>query len=816
MRSILPGSVAPDFEATTLDGKPFNLSDLRGKVVLVDFWATWCGPCVAEIPNVKSLYEKFGQEHFAVVGISFDSDAGTARKFVSDRQLPWTQIWAKGADEGPIATRYGVGGIPATFLIGPDGKLIERDLHGDELATNVAREVRKLSGGAAPPDNVIASAVSNIFGRIKKALPPPLPAESPEARAVLDATLAHYHQLKSYRDRFTARARLEQTEEPRLREGRLEGTLAWAGNRIASTSDLLHVYADGHKVTRYWPAANQYMRQDQPADLVQAVLSQGDWTPFGPDAPGLHPLATILATDDAAKTPILVVTGVEPATRNNQSGRTLRGCYRMDGLSQGRALPFAAFIDDASQLFAEFRLDYTEAYRTALRESYAGDPDAVKQAEIVISFDDIQTNGSIEDAAFTLDAPAAREFNPFGGMRIDQPAPPEELISRTAPALAGVTLDGARFDLAEHRGDFAVVAFWATWAPQAEDVLRELQDLATALPANVHFVGVSRNGPAGAAAARDVIARSHAAFPQVGDVDGTLGESWNVTLLPLIYVVGPDGRVREMYSTWSDQTRQALADSVAAAASAEPAALTGAVTTPSAGGAGGGLTLTAAAAPLTDSRVSVGETDHISASRWNMSEQDIDNDGALELVFPDWQGGITVLETDSGEIDRIPLPGMSGGMQNVRGVRMDGETCWLCTSSRFGYPGGGAARPLVYFYSPRGELLWKFEAELPAGRDAQAQAVGGDFDGDGHIEFVIGLSTYTREETGENQYTLTDMRGRLIWLDHRGQRIADHDLEHQVDLLYAAPATRGKPATVLCIGGGQLGRYTLAPEPHQE
>ena len=142
---VFAGGDAPEFEATTLDDARLKLSDFRGKVVLIDFWATWCAPCVAELPNVKKAHERFGADGFVVVSISFDKDAATAKKFAAKRGMSWPQVWVKGADKSPLAKLYNVVGIPATFLVGPDGKVVAKDLRGDKLISAVEREVRKLA-----------------------------------------------------------------------------------------------------------------------------------------------------------------------------------------------------------------------------------------------------------------------------------------------------------------------------------------------------------------------------------------------------------------------------------------------------------------------------------------------------------------------------------------------------------------------------------------------------------------------------------------------------------------------------------------------
>lgn len=132
----------------TIDGQEFNLAKWKGKVILVDFWATWCGPCIGELPHVKQVYEKYREQGFEVVGISLDESREALEKFVKDRQLPWVQIiFPEEKDRGwsnPLARRYGIDAIPATFLIGRDGKVTARDLRGlQRLEEAVEAELKK-------------------------------------------------------------------------------------------------------------------------------------------------------------------------------------------------------------------------------------------------------------------------------------------------------------------------------------------------------------------------------------------------------------------------------------------------------------------------------------------------------------------------------------------------------------------------------------------------------------------------------------------------------------------------------------------------
>jgi len=133
---------APDFAVKTLDGKILRLGDMRGKVVLVDFWAGWCAPCVAELPNMQKLEAAHQNDgKFEMIGLSLDDKLEDTQSFMKSEKLNYPQAWV-GVDSD-VVRAYGATAIPATFLIGPDGRIVARDLRGDELAKAVEAELAK-------------------------------------------------------------------------------------------------------------------------------------------------------------------------------------------------------------------------------------------------------------------------------------------------------------------------------------------------------------------------------------------------------------------------------------------------------------------------------------------------------------------------------------------------------------------------------------------------------------------------------------------------------------------------------------------------
>lgn len=135
---IAVGKMAPDITLPDVNGKPFSLSSLRGKYVLVDFWASWCGPCRQENPNVVSNYNQFKDKNFTILGVSLDQDKKAWLKAIQDDGLVWKQISDLKFWNSKAAALYHIEAIPYNVLIDPQGKIIATELRGSQLHDKLA------------------------------------------------------------------------------------------------------------------------------------------------------------------------------------------------------------------------------------------------------------------------------------------------------------------------------------------------------------------------------------------------------------------------------------------------------------------------------------------------------------------------------------------------------------------------------------------------------------------------------------------------------------------------------------------------------
>lgn len=143
LKTLAVGNEPLPFSVEGLDGKKLSLADFKGKVVLLDFWATWCMPCKAEMPNVIRIHKKYNEKGFEIIGISLDNNRSAVESYIKDNQMVWPQFFDGKGWQNTVAQKYRVRSIPATYLIDKNGKIRYRSLRGKELEAAVEKLVNE-------------------------------------------------------------------------------------------------------------------------------------------------------------------------------------------------------------------------------------------------------------------------------------------------------------------------------------------------------------------------------------------------------------------------------------------------------------------------------------------------------------------------------------------------------------------------------------------------------------------------------------------------------------------------------------------------
>ena len=159
--SIIIGKPFPELEFKDLNGNTVNIGKLKGKVVIIDFWATWCGPCLRETPNLLSAYEEFRDKGLEIIGISMDKDRQKLESYLETHKIPWPNYYDGKSWDNEISSRFGIRGIPAIMLLDRDGVVRKTRIRGSAIRESVAELISGAPKYSAPQAPLPDSAVGN-------------------------------------------------------------------------------------------------------------------------------------------------------------------------------------------------------------------------------------------------------------------------------------------------------------------------------------------------------------------------------------------------------------------------------------------------------------------------------------------------------------------------------------------------------------------------------------------------------------------------------------------------------------------------------
>ena len=137
------GSLSPEIVLKDVNGNPVSLSSLKGKVVLIDFWASWCGPCRRANKHLVSIYPSLKTKGFEIYSISIDEDVADWKRAIASDKITWLQVIENGGWNAPVASQWKIEQIPTSYLLDKQGKIIARDLEGRQLEKEVARLLKQ-------------------------------------------------------------------------------------------------------------------------------------------------------------------------------------------------------------------------------------------------------------------------------------------------------------------------------------------------------------------------------------------------------------------------------------------------------------------------------------------------------------------------------------------------------------------------------------------------------------------------------------------------------------------------------------------------
>jgi len=449
-----------EVEGYTKDGEPFDWASYRGKVVLVDFWATWCGPCLQEIPNIEENYRTFKDEGFEVVGVNLNVNLQDVETFSKTQQLPWPSVFSKEQLDGgmfeswseiPMAKKYGVDAIPFIVLVGKDGKVDSLHVRGPKLAARLG----KLLGGGEGKDEGGKSKAADESTDAKSSA---VQRQQPAARALLGALLtsALFYEDPAAGDEISDKPAVaaKDGEKPAV-EGEKNPYSAKPGLSAAQLEAWLEKMLDKPKTIQARPgfsdavaeACDRLMKlEPKPSDsaLLLAVETK------------LHILHQAACNGDEKADGQLQATVKEFENDERAKVTRLIAFYQAERKAiDGEELA----LDKVPERLTELQV-YFEKEKLAAKH--------LRMASATVALINRLEDGDEREKQFeifgnTFATSSDKQLSRYGKKIAKKPAVQESDLVGKELQLEGFTTQGVPLAWNTYRGKVVVVDFWATW-----------------------------------------------------------------------------------------------------------------------------------------------------------------------------------------------------------------------------------------------------------------------------------------------------------------------------------------------------------------
>jgi peroxiredoxin len=656
----------------------------------------------------------------------------------------------------------------------------------------------------------------------------------------MNQVAARYRAMQTYQDRLHLAISVEAEDPGAADLPGMEGVEQVAAlaferpNHIALDHEMVKLYCDGIHLWTALPDYGQCTNQPAPEALGPGLDLPGEMA-FGGGEVMVHPVSMLLLSHPgpflAAMPEVESWRGVSEQTRDGRPGRRVEGTIRVEGMPGERPSRCSFWISTATGLIEELRIDATDGYNATVdmmrkQREDAGEEDAeaaspparLKKYEALITIQDPRVDEPIPAERFAFKPGGEfEEVQEFGFPDQDE-LRQQELVGLPAPDFSGKDLRRADVSLADFKGRVVVLDFWATWCRPCVEAIPHMQALAERLTEEpVTVLGVNRDDPGSEKKVENFLEKKKITLRQVLDFEGKIAEQYRVTGIPCTVLIDQQGLVQEISVGFAPGSDEELASNarklLGGGTLLDEAKLARRREAATEGQAEKKPTPDSGPEELNPDRLAeIGSLGGRFAAGYSPREVDVDGDGQHELVLSGQPGSASVISADGTRASQLRFDGVSSrawvGVEDL--VTIGGHRFWLVVETRGTMSGRSTAT--LGLFDLAGQAMWRYRPDLTPKTSSMLSAAAGDLDGDGTIEFVVGVRTFSPDAWEETPSSGGVQRGDLVLLDQAGAVLSSRRVGSDVEYVWiAGPEAPGGPRTIVCISEGRARRFRLEP-----